>query len=496
MKLKEIISGLPIKKYNAALDDIEVHDIKTVHSEVEKGDIFIALKGTNFDGNDFLQQAFERGAVAAISDKDIDDERVIVANSSRQAYALASKNFFGRACDEMKLIAITGTNGKTTITGTTAEMLRFAGAKVGTIGTLGAVVDSESIDTGMTTPDPYALHAIFKKMKDRGCEFVVMEASAHALALEKLDGVKFEIGLITNITEDHLDFFGDMDNYAKAKFKLFEPDKIKLGIVCGDDPTCTQLLENSKVPVIGYGRNSNFDVSASNEKLSFSGSEFDCNCLGEKTHIKTGLVGEYNIENTLASISILRSLGVPLEMIKLATACISPVEGRFNIIKMGDSNIVIDFAHTPDGLEKVLSTAKKLSDKQLVVIFGCGGNRDKQKRPIMGRIASEIADKVILTSDNPRFENPYSIIGEIKQGMTKDCDIIENRKSAIEYALERYKDGQTIVIAGKGAEKYQEIKGKKYPYNDFDVVHNFFRSKIATIPETKQENHEVEDEKE
>ena len=163
---------------------------------------------------------------------------------------------------------------------------------------------------------------------------------------------------------------------------------------------------------------------------------------------------------------------------------------------MGDSNIVIDFAHTPDGLEKVLSTAKKLSDKQLVVIFGCGGNRDKQKRPIMGRIASEIADKVILTSDNPRFENPYSIIGEIKQGMTKDCDIIENRKSAIEYALERYKDGQTIVIAGKGAEKYQEIKGKKYPYNDFDVVHNFFRSKIATIPETKQENHEVEDEKE
>ncbi len=481
MLLDDLLKDVRIKNINSNLYQTHIKDIKISDKDVEEGDIYIALKGSKFNGNDFIQNALSRGAAAVLSEEKFPDARVVQVEDARSAYALISKNFFDRACDKLKIIAVTGTNGKTTIANITTDILRYASGKVGTIGTLGAKIDDEIVDTGLTTPDPYMLHKLFKEMEEKGCEYVVMEASAHALALNKLDGIKFEIGVLTNITEDHLDFFRDMDSYAKAKFKLFEYGKVKLGIICGDDERCREFLIHPHVPCISYGEEHFCDVKAENIKKSFDGSKFQCDYMGEKIDIKTNLVGDYNVQNALASIAICRSLGVPKELVRLGLSCINPVEGRFNIIKTGRSNVVIDYAHTPDGLEKILKTARELSDKPLVTIFGCGGNRDRQKRPIMGEIASRLADDVILTSDNPRFEDPYVIIGEILQGVNKHCDIIENRKRAIEYALKKYTDGQTIVIAGKGAEKYQEIKGKKYPYNDFDVVYDYFRKQLSCV---------------
>lgn len=481
MKLSQILQDIRIKHYDNKLDNIDINDIKISDKDVVKGDLFIALKGSKFDGNDYIEEALNNGASAVFSENNIDDKRVIQVENARSAYAIACKNFFDRACDKLRIIGITGTNGKTTIANTTTELLRYAGAKVGLIGTLGAKIDDEKIDTGFTTPDPYMLHKLFKEMKNKNCEYVVMEASAHALFLDKLDGIKFDLGILTNITEDHLDFFGNMENYTKAKLKLFDKNRVKLGIICGDDPVCKKMLIHPKVPLISYGLSDFCDVNAKNIKKSFDGSKFDCECLGENFEIKTNLVGEYNIQNALASIAVCRSIGVPTNLVQLAMNCISPVEGRFNIIKNANNNIVIDYAHTPDGLEKILKTARELSDNKLVLIFGCGGNRDKQKRPIMGGIATKLADSVILTSDNPRFEDPYDIIGDIVEGITKNCKVIENRKEAIEYALKHYNDGETIIIAGKGAEKYQEIKGIKYPYNDFDVVYDFYRKQIKTL---------------
>ena len=497
MRISDIIKDIRIR-HCYLKDDVEINDIKINSDEVKSGDLFIAIKGENFDGNDYILNALQNGASAVFSEREFDEDfgdsdKIVRVENARSAYAIASKNFFDRACDNLKIIAVTGTNGKTTIANTTTDLLRFVGAKVGVIGTLGAKIDDKVIDTGLTTPDPYMLHKIFKEMKENGCEYVVMEASAHALALNKLDGIKFEIGVLTNITEDHLDFFKTMDNYANAKFNLFERGKVKLGIVCGDDERCRGLLIKAKVPMISYGINRFCDVNGVNINKSFSGSKFDCYYLGEKIDIKTELVGEYNIQNALASIAICRSLGVPAELVRLGMSCISPVEGRFNIIKTKNNNIIIDYAHTPDGLEKILSTARDLSDKRLVVVFGCGGNRDRQKRPIMGEIASSLADYVILTSDNPRFEEPLDIISEINAGAVKPCKIIENRENAIEFALKNFCDGQTIVIAGKGAEKYQDIKGVKHPYNDFDIVYNFERQKIKSLTK-REENFDDENE--
>lgn len=477
MKLSQILLDIRIKHYDSRLDNVDINDIKISHNDVKEGDLFIALKGTKFDGNDFINEAFERGARIVFSENDIFDKRVVRVENARSAYALACKNFFDKSCDKLKIVGITGTNGKTTTASTTAELLRYSGAKVGLIGTLGANIGDKVIDTGLTTPDPYMLHSLFKDMKEKGFEYVVMEASAHALALNKLDGINFEIGVLTNITEDHLDFFGNMENYAKAKLKLFDKNRVKLGVICGDDEIGRKLLVRPSVPVISYGLSDFCDVNAKNITKSFDGSTFDCEYLGEEFDIKTNLVGEYNIQNALASIAVCRSLGVPKELVRFGMSCISPVEGRFNIIKMDGHNIVVDYAHTPDGLEKLLKTARELSNNKIVVIFGCGGNRDKQKRPIMGAVATKNADEVILTSDNPRYEDPYDIIADITDGITRNCRVIENRKEAIMYALDRFNNNETIVIAGKGAEKYQEIKGKKYPYNDFDIVYDYYNEK-------------------
>ena len=495
MLLKDLLQDSKVVAFPSQLNDCEIRDIKIDHRKVKKGDLFIALSGKEKDGNDYIEAALEKGAAAVVSDK-LSGEKIVSVENARKSYALASKHFWQDACDQLRVIAITGTNGKTTTANTISALLQTAGAKVGTIGTLGATFGGKKLDTGFTTPDPYLLHKIFAEMKKEGQEFVVMEASAHALALNKLDGIKFEIGVLTNITEDHLDYFQTMENYAHAKQKLFELGRVKLGLMCGEKPYMKEALSNAEVPVITYGISQGNDIYAKDIIKSFTGSKFICRYMGEEFDIKTPLVGGYNIENALAAIGVCKCLGVNTDLIKLGMNCLTPVEGRFNVIRMNGVNIIIDFAHTPDGLEKVLTTAKELTKGRLTVVFGCGGNRDKLKRPIMGGIAASIADEVVLTSDNPRFEKPMDIINDIKQGMREDCESNPCRKKAIEDVLERAKSGETIIIAGKGGEKYQSIKGRDYPYNDFDVVYNFYRKKIKPIDLSAKHYEGVEEENE
>lgn len=492
MLLKDLLKGCDGVVLPSGLEEKRVKDIKIDHRQVEEGDVFIALRGVQSDGNDYAAAALKKGAVAVVSDRDLGFENCVKVDNARSAYALMSKHYFGDACDKLRIIAVTGTNGKTTTTKTIASLLSTAGARVGTIGTLGATFNGKNYDTGFTTPDPYLLHKLFAQMKKEGQEFVVMEASAHALALNKLDGIKYEVGVLTNITEDHLDFFGDMDSYAKAKFKLFERGRAKLGIVCAGKTYTKEVENSSEIPLISYGIGEEFDINATNVEKNINESKFMCGCLGEDFPIKMPLVGGYNIENALAAIAVCRTLGIDKSLIQLGMNCLTPVEGRFNVIKMKGQNVIIDFAHTPDGLEKVLMTARELTKGKLVVVFGCGGNRDKKKRAIMGSIAQSLADEVVLTSDNPRYEDPLKIIDDIRKGMSVSPFIIPKRKQAIEYALKQFNQGETIVIAGKGGEKYQEINGRKYPYNDFDVVYNYFRKNIKMVK--KSENNDIFDE--
>lgn len=490
MFLDNLLKDVKVEKM---CSNVDVKDIKIDSREVEKGDVFIALRGSEKNGNDYAMQAIKNGAVAVVSEDDLPIENLVKVENARSAYALMSKHFFEDSCDKLRMIAITGTNGKTTTASTISSLLETAGAKVANIGTLGAKYDGVVVDTKMTTPDPYQLHKFLNEVYKKGCEFVVMEASAHALFLEKLDGVNFEIGVLTNITEDHLDFFENMSNYANAKYKLFQNGRSKLGIVCDKGRLKEELSALSQTPLIFYGGRDN-EITAQNVVKDIQSSEFDCNFLGEKMHIVSPLVGSYNVENSLASIAVCRCLGVDGKMIELGMKCLAPVEGRFNVISMKGQNIIIDFAHTPDGLEKVLATAREVTDGRLVVIFGCGGNRDKKKRPIMGSIASSLADEVILTSDNPRYEKPLDIIEDIRKGMNQTPLIVPNRKQAIEYAISRFKNGETIVIAGKGGEKVQSIGGKDYPYNDFDVVYNFFRNKIRQVQKQQEDIFDFEKE--
>ena len=493
MILKDLLEGVKVVSMLEGLGEKDVKDLKIDHRKVKKGDVFIALKGVNADGNDYVFQALENGALCVVSEKDLGDLPCVQVKNARRAYALMSKHYFGNACDHMRLIAITGTNGKTTTASTIASLLQTAGAKIGIVGTLGARYNNKNIDTGFTTPDPYLLHKLFADMKKDGQEFVVMETSAHALALDKLEGINFEIGVLTNITEDHLDFFQSMDDYAQAKFKLFENGRVKLGFVCSGKDYVDVLAQTAEVPLLWYGTGMCDDVKALDIKKTFAGSEFVCDYMGERFPIETPLIGGYNIENALAAIAVVRSLGVDEKLISLGMSCLTPVEGRFNVIRMNGVNVIIDFAHTPDGLEKVLSTARELTGGKLSVVFGCGGNRDKKKRPIMGKIASCWADEVVLTSDNPRFEKPLDIIEEIRQGVAGECVIQPNRKKAIEDVLSRAQSGQTVVIAGKGGERYQEINGRKTPYNDFDVVYRFYRKNIKPVNNSSKK-HEIDDE--
>ena len=474
MNLENLIKNLEAKVIGET--NLDILDITYNSKKVKKGSLFVCLCGENSDGHDFAKDAERNGAAAILCEKQVQvNIPQIVVSSTRKALSKVFSCFYDNPQNKLKIIGLTGTNGKTTTSFLIKSILEESGKKVGLIGTQGAFIGKQFFQTGLTTPDPQLLFKLLKQMVDFGVEYVVMEVSAHALALDKTEGIVFEVGVLTNLTQDHLDFFKTMENYKRAKFKLFEGNKIKSAVLNFDDEFGRKLAETITVPFLSYSLNNPSDVFAAKIGNKNGKNKFIVNILDNVFDVESNLIGEFNIYNSLAAASVAAMLGCSTKQIKNGLEKLLGVEGRLNRFNLSNGVVAfIDFAHTPDGIEQALNAIRELKFKQIITVFGCSGNRDKDKRHKMGQIAEKLSDYVVLTTDNPRFENPELILDDIEIGMEKTAHTrFVSREQAIEFALTLAKKGDCVAILGKGAETYQDINGVNVPYSDFEVVKNF-----------------------
>ena len=466
MKLKSLIKGLTIKKSNIDFDE-EVTDVKSDSKQINENDIFIALKGS-IDGHDFCNEAIENGAKVVIIEKEINDNiPYIMVEDSRIAFALIAANYYKNCHKYLKIIGVIGTNGKTTTTHIINSILRENGYKTAIIGTLGFKMDIDR-KTDLTTPDPMELHKCFFEAYNCGIEYIIMEVSAHSIYYKKISGIKFDLTVFTNVSQDHLDFFGTMEIYTNTKLSFFNENHTKIAVINIDDENGKKILENNKHNYyLTYGIENPSDVFAIDIETIDNKTRFIVNAFDEIAEISMPFLGKFNVYNAMAAIAVARVFFVPLSTIAKAFSKMQEVKGRFNILK-NDITVIIDYAHTPDGLENLLKAVKDIEGNRTIIIFGCGGNRDKSKRPIMGEIAAKYSDFSIITSDNPRYENAMNIIDNIIEGFgdNRNFVCIQDRKKAIDYGIRIAEKGDKIVIAGKGGEDYIDIKGEKLPYSD------------------------------
>lgn len=478
MKLSELLQGLKTVSMPQNTD-IEIKGIAIDSRVVKEGDLFICIKGSNDDGHNHALEAEMLGAAAIVAEHSVESSLpTVIIDNSRCGYSKISQNFFKNPILSMKFVTVVGTNGKTSTSIILNNLLTNAGYKTGLIGTLGYKIIDKNINADLTTPDPFMLNKLFYKMKQAGVEIVIAEVSAHAIALQKLYGIKSDVCIFTNVSQDHLDFFNDFENYANTKLSFFTPEHIRLAVVNSDDKYGQIIAKNARIPVITYGIDEPSDVFAINIENGESGTTFIINLFDEIYELKTTLFGKHNLYNVLGAVTVAK-------MLSISTACIAEnlqnmpmIEGRFNIFMHKKGKIVVDFAHTPDGLQNLLLSARPLTSGRIITVFGCGGNRDRTKRSIMGDIAGRLSDFVILTSDNPRFEEPMDIINDILPSVIAVNDnvlAIENRKEAIRRAVELMNDGDMVIVAGKGGETHTEIKGKKFKSSDISEVKAIIR---------------------
>lgn len=446
------------------------------------GDLFFCLTGGKTDSHVYAKDAETAGAVAIVCERETEvSVPQIVVPDSRKAMGLIAAAFYGRPADKLKIIGVTGTNGKTTTSYMLASVLRRAGKAVAVVGTLGISYGKKEIAPELTTPDPIFLHKIFADMVKSGVEYVVAEISAHALFYRKDEGISYAACIFTNFTQDHLDFFGTMDAYKAAKKLLFTPEKCPIAVLNGDDPTGREIGESraesdkdGKTRTVYYALETPAEAFAviTSEELRSCG--FMLNLSDELRRVTLSTTGKHNVYNALAAAACADALGIRIEAIAGGLNGMQPVKGRLEHVgKFRGADIFVDFAHTPDGLEKSLDALKAHCKGRLVCLFGCGGNRDKTKRPVMGETVARKADFSVLTSDNPRYEDPSEIIAEIEKGYRRFSlryAVVPERETAIYYALGILKKGDVLLVAGKGGEDYQEIMGIKYAYNDNAVI--------------------------
>ena len=461
--------------------DPEIKDICMDSNAVSKGSLFVCINGGNFDGHDFIRQVADYGGAAVVVERSLDTSVLqVVVEDTRVALSEIAAAFYGHADKKMKLIGVLGTNGKTTTTHLITSILAGAGVKCGLIGTLGVFYDGKFKESALTTPDPIELHKTLAEMYESGVEAAVMEVSAHAVYLKKVCGLKFEIGVFTNFTQDHLDFFKDMENYKQAKLAFFKENLCEYIVSNSDDGVGCELAAKSNHcrNVITYGIDNPADVFAIDINESSNETSFVLNLFDVIYDVKLNLIGEYNVYNALAAGAACALYGVSPEKVVEGLENLKGVSGRLECVYGGEFTVYIDYAHTPDGLLKSLRTLKTHTENRLICVFGCGGNRDKEKRPVMGKISGEIADFTILTSDNPRYEEPMEIIWQVESGIkqtTGEYVIVQERADAIKYALDAAVKGDIVLIAGKGSEKYQEVFGIKRPFCDKDCVDDYLR---------------------
>jgi UDP-N-acetylmuramoyl-L-alanyl-D-glutamate--2,6-diaminopimelate ligase len=451
---------------------------------VAPGDLFVALKGLKADGTAFAQQAIERGAVAVVAERvapaDVTVPWVVVGDA-RLALAALAAEFYHHPSREMRVVGITGTNGKTTTAHLIASIFEAAGIPCGLIGTVGYRIGAETREASRTTPEAPEVQALLREMVDRGCGACAMEVSSHALSLRRVDRMQFAAGVFTNLTRDHLDFHGDMESYFQAKRRLFEMlPRGAPGVINLDDPRGASLLGTGGRHVT-FAVNQPADVTPRGVTFSLNGLSFDVQAQGRTIHVQSALVGRPNVYNILAAIATASALDMATETIERGIASLAGVPGRFDVVSSdakGDVTVVVDYAHTDDALRNLLETARPLTQGRLITVFGCGGDRDRTKRPLMGAVAGRLSDVIVITSDNPRSEDPNRIIEDIQRGMTQDTLrgsdqrllTIVDRRAAITAAIDLARPGDLVLIAGKGHETYQVIGDRVVPFDDGAVA--------------------------
>lgn len=484
MILKSLLKGLDYEVIKGN-EESKVQNIRYDNRKIEQGDAFVCVKGFKVDGHSFIGDAIKKGARVLIVQEEVsiqEDITIIKVKDTRKALAIMSSNYFGNPKNKLKIIGITGTNGKTTSAFIIKSILEKAGFMTGLIGTIANYIGNKKVDAVRTTPESYELHELFKNMVDAGVEYCVMEVSSHSLELDRVYGIQFEEGIFTNLTRDHLDFHKTFENYYNAKFKLFE--RSNHSIINLDDPYGANIVKDIeergvKTKVSTFSIEKESDFKAFEIKSHSNGSEFKVNLEGIE-EFSINIPGEYNIYNSLGCIICAYNLNIPMYKIKEGLSDVV-IPGRCELVAKEKNlpySIIIDYAHTPDGLENILSTVKAFTKNRMISVFGCGGDRDKVKRPQMGKIGCELSDIAIITSDNPRSEEPMDIINDIVKPLNYDNFIIEvNRKEAIRKAMNMALEGDVIVIAGKGHETYQILKDETIHFDEREVVYDILEGK-------------------
>lgn len=466
MKLSHLLQDIRVK---GAYQDTEILGVAYDSRKVSPGSLFVAIRGYETDGHKYIGAAIEAGAAAILAEEEVESSvPVLVVENSRKALAKVSATWFGYPHRSMRFIGVTGTNGKTTTTYLIKQILELTGRKCGLIGTNQNMIGERILPTERTTPESYELHALFRQMADEGAEDVIMEVSSHSLALSRVYGIPFEVGVFTNLTQDHLDFHGTMEAYREEKAKLFR--MCRYGILNGDDPASEAIQKGATAEIVTYGFKNSCDLSAKEIHMCACGVAFCAEYKGMAEEIKLGIPGEFSVYNALCAIGAALMLGVRMEDIKNGLALSHTVQGRAEVVPLGlPFTVMIDYAHTPDGLENIIKTVKGFAKGRVITLFGCGGDRDKTKRPKMGKIAGELSDFSIVTSDNPRTEDPDAIIRDILAGMTEfqgKYAVVTDRKEAIRYALEIGKPDDVVILAGKGHETYQIVGKEKHDFDE------------------------------
>ena len=482
MLLSALLSGAAYRR-TANFRETEIRGVCIDSRHVLPGDLFFCFAGEKHDGHAYAKEAAEAGAAALVTERELPlPLPQIVVESGRVASAAFSAAFYGHPEKKLKLVAVTGTNGKTTTAHMLAAVLTAAGKECGIIGTLGIRYANREVAPELTTPDPCYLYKVLADMAACGVEYAVMEVSAHALYFGKTDGIGFEAGIFTNLTEDHLDFFKTMEQYAAAKEKLFEPGRCRIAVLNYDDAEGRKIGQSTE-GAFSYALENPADVFAVDIREGLDGCSYVINLFDELYEIRLRLTGLHNVYNSMAAAACAKLLGVSTPAIAAGLRGLKRVRGRLeHVARVGGADIFVDFAHTPDGLEKSLTALRKHCAGRLICVFGCGGNRDAAKRPLMGEISARCADFTVLTSDNPRYEDPFDIVVQIEAGVRRVSDryvIVVDRESAIEYAVDQLREGDVLLIAGKGGENYQEIMGVKHIYNDITAVRGILAAKLT-----------------
>lgn len=474
MKLKQLLRDVSVLEFTADMEQ-DINNVVCDSRKVTDGSLFLAVSGFSFDGNQFIPMAMAKGAAAVVTAKrPAEKVPYVLVESDRKAMALIGCNFYGHPARDMTIIGVTGTNGKTSTTLMLKQVLeKTTGAKVGLIGTMENMVGDRVIPTERTTPESLELQGLLSQMRSAGCRYVVMEVSSHAIALERIGGIHFDVAAFTNLTQDHLDFHKTMENYCMTKAKLFR--RCNRAVINRDDAYFEVIRNAAPEQVLTTSVGGEAQLTAANVALRADGISFTANYMGRRIPVQVQIPGRFTVCNALTVLGIALQLGVPIEDAAKALTDVHGARGRAEVIPTPGKpyTVLLDYAHTPDGLENILRSVRNFCAGQLIVIFGCGGDRDPGKRPIMGEIAVRLADLAVITSDNPRTEKPMAIICDIVSGIStkhKNYVIIEDRRQAIRYAMDIAGKNDIIVLAGKGHETYQEINGVKYHLDEREEV--------------------------